>query len=174
MKSIDTRIVKGAIALLSLVYTIYLFATGHWVSGIFMLLFTAILVLIVLRSIRLILAFFNLRQQKNDKAKTWLSRINPNHLWQNQKGYYYFLMGSTDIDKRNLNESEKYLREALKQGLRMDQDKAVANLNLSVININKRKKREAMHFLNEAKKLDAKGMMKNEIKQIQKAVSSMQ
>ena len=173
MNKIDTRIVKIAIALASLTWAVYLFATGHWISGIFVVLLSALLVLIVFRSMRLILAFFQIRQQKMEGAKKWLDRTNPKYLWKNQRGYYYFLLGSVDIQKNSLAQSEKYFRQALQLGLRMDHDRAAVYLNLAVIMANKRKKREAMNFLNEAKKYDTRGLMKSEIKQIGKMLASI-
>jgi hypothetical protein len=101
------------------------------VTGIFAVLLTAVLVLVVLRSMRMIIAFFYIRQQKVDKARTWLNRINPDHLWKNQKGYYYFLMGSVDIQTNSLAQSEKFFRTALQHGLRLDHDRAAVYLNLS-------------------------------------------
>lgn len=173
MKSLDGRIIKIALAALSLFYTVYLFVEGNWISGIFMTLLSAVLVLLVFRSIRLILAFFQLRQQKMEKAKAWLERINPDHLWKGQRGYYYFLLGSVDVQKNSLSVSEKYFRTALSHGLRMDHDKAAVYMNLAVIMANKRKKREALHMLNEAKKYDTKGYLKNDIRQIGKMVNSI-
>jgi tetratricopeptide (TPR) repeat protein len=170
---LDTRIIKAAIALGSLVWTVYLFATGHWVSGIFTTLLTAVLGILVFRSIRLIIAFMNIRQQKTEKARKWLTRINPNHLWKKQKGYYYFLMGTVDVQTNSLAQSEKLFRSALSHGLRMDHDRAAVYLNLAVISANKRKKREALTMLNEAKKLDSKGYLKNDIKQVNKMVQSI-
>lgn len=172
-KTIDSRIIKSLIALAFLAWTINLFITGHWVQGIFSLLFTALLVLLVTRSMRLVMAFFQLRQQKMDKAKMWLERINPNHLWKNQKGYYHFLLGSVDVQKSSLAQSEKHFRQALSHGLRMDHDKAAVYLNLAVISANRRKKREAINLLAEAKKYDAKGYLKNDIKQVSKMVNSL-
>lgn len=173
MKSIDGRIIKIAIAAASLAYTIFLFVDGHWISGIFMILLTALLVLICFRSMRLIMAFFQLRQQNMEKAKVWLDRLNPEHLWKNQKGYYFFLLGSVDAQKNSLTQSEKHFRTALNYGLRMDHDKAMVYLNLSVIMANKRKKREALTLLAEAKKYDSKGYLKNDIKQVSKMVNSI-
>ncbi|MCC6599384.1 MAG: DUF2892 domain-containing protein [Crocinitomicaceae bacterium] len=173
MKTIDSRIVKGALAMVAIVYNVYLFATGHWISGIFFLLATAICVVLFFRSIRLILTFLQLRQQKMEGAKKWLDRINPDHLWKGQRGYYYFLMGSVDIQKNSLSQSEKFFRSALSHGLKMDHDKAAVYLNLAIISANKRKKREAIHLLNEAKKYDSKGYLKNDIKQISKMVNSI-
>jgi tetratricopeptide (TPR) repeat protein len=173
MRSIDGRIVKIAIAAAALAYSVYLFVDGSWISGIFMTLFTAVLVLLVLRSTRLIMAFFQLRQQKMDKAKIWLERLNPDHLWKNQKGYYFFLLGSVDAQKNSLTQSEKYFKSALSHGLRMDHDKAMVYLNLAVISANKRKKREALTLLAESKKYDTKGYLKNDIKQVSKMVNSI-
>jgi len=173
MKSIDGRIIKIAIAALALTYSVYLFVDGSWISGIFMTLLTALLIVLCLRSLRLILAFLQIRQQKMEQAKVWLERVNPNHLWKNQKGYYYFLLGSVDVQKNSLSQSEKYFRTALSHGLRMEHDKAAVYLNLAVIMANKRKKREAITMLNEAKKYDTKGYLKNDIKQISKMVNSI-
>jgi tetratricopeptide (TPR) repeat protein len=173
INKIDTRIVKIAVAAGSLAWAVYLFATGHWISGIFVVLLTVLLTLIIFRSIRLVLAFFQIRQQKMEGAKKWLERTNPDHLWKSQKGYYYFLLGSVDIQKNSLAQSEKYFRRALDLGLRMDHDKAAVYLNLAVIMANKRKKREALNFLNEAKKYDTRGLMKSEIKQIGKMLASI-
>jgi hypothetical protein len=169
---IDTRIIKITLAAASFGYMVYLFATGYWGQGIGMFFVTAILVLLSLRSIRLVLAFFQLRQQKMDKAKMWLSRIKENHLWANQRGYYHFLLGSIEGQK-NMAAAERHLREALKLGLRYDHDKAMANLNMSALMAGKRKKREAMHYINEAKRCDSKGLMKNEIKMLTKQITSM-
>jgi hypothetical protein len=72
---IDTRIIKITLAVASFGYMVYLFATGYWGQGIGMFFVTAIIVLLALRSIRLVLAFFQLRQQKMDKAKAWLGII---------------------------------------------------------------------------------------------------
>jgi tetratricopeptide (TPR) repeat protein len=171
--ALDTRIIKGIIALGALALSVSLFVRGKWVTGIFAVLLTAVLVLVVLRSMRMIIAFFYIRQQKVDKARTWLNRINPDHLWKNQKGYYYFLMGSVDIQTNSLAQSEKFFRTALQHGLRLDHDRAAVYLNLAVITANKRKKREAIHFLNEAKKFDGKGYLKNDIKQVSKLVNSI-
>jgi tetratricopeptide (TPR) repeat protein len=169
----DTRIIKAIIALGAIAFNTYLFILGRWGWGITLLLVTTILVLVVFRSTRLIMVFYHMRTQKMDKAKQWLMRINPAHLWVKQKGYYYFLLGSADIQTNSLSQSEKNFRMALQHGLRLDHDKAAAYLNLAVISANRRKKREAITLLNEAKKYDSKGYLKNDIKQVSKMVNSI-
>lgn len=170
---VDTRWVKIVFAALNVFFMGWLFFTGHWGWGIFMVLVAAIAVLICFRSLRLIMVFFYIRQQKLEPAKKWLGRINPDHLWKSQRGYYHFMVGSTEVQTRSIAQSEKSFRQALAHGLRMDHDKAAVYLNLAVIMGNKRKKREAVTFLNEAKRYDTKGYMKNEIKQVQKMLNSI-
>lgn len=169
----DTRIIKAVVALAALAYTVYLFATGFIGAGIGMVFVSAIAVLAVLRSVRMIFVFFNLQQQKLEKAKKWIDRINPNHLWKNQRAYYYFLKGSTQMET-NLNDAERDLRKALSLGLKKNHDKAAVKLNLAAIAGAKRKPKEAQALLIEAKKLDTKGMLKNDIKMIEKAMKSPQ
>jgi tetratricopeptide (TPR) repeat protein len=169
----DTRIIKSILAAAAIAFNTYLFIQGRWGWGITLLFVTAILVLVVFRSTRMIMVFYQMRMQRMDKAKTWLNRINPNHLWAKQKGYYYFLLGSADIQTNSLSQSEKNFKAALQYGLRLDHDKAAAYLNLAVISANRRKKREAITLLNEAKKYDSKGYLKNDIKQVSKMVNGL-
>jgi len=169
----DTRIIKSIIAAAAIAFNTYLFVQGRWGWGITLLFATAILVLVVFRSTRMIMVFYQMRMQRMDKAKIWLNRINPEHLWAKQKGYYYFLLGSADIQTNSLSQSEKNFRTALQHGLRLDHDKAAAYLNLAVISANRRKKREAITLLNEAKKYDSKGYLKNDIKQVSKMVNGI-
>lgn len=167
----DTRIIKIILTLAALAYTVYLFYTGHWGSGIGMIFVTAIMAIFVFRSIRLIIAFFQLRQQKMDKAKRWLMRTNPDKLWKSQRGYWYYLNGSVEVNN-NMTEAERSFKQALKLGLRMDHDKAAAKLNLAVVALSKNKQREGKNLLNEAKKLDKRGLLKKDIKMIEKAMKN--
>jgi hypothetical protein len=169
----DTRIIKFLVAALSLFYTTTLFINGSWGTGIFMILVSTVLVLVCFRSTRLIVVFYYMQRQNLEKAKSWLLKINPDRLWNKQKGYYYFLLATADMQNQSMANSEKNLRTALNYGLRMDHDKAAAYLNLSVLAANKRKKREAMMHLNEAKKFDTKGYLKKDIKEVQKMLNSI-
>jgi len=170
----DTRIVKVAIAVVSLAYTVYLFVTGNIWGGVGMVLVTTIIGLMVFRSIRMILAFLALRKQKVDKATKWMSQINEDKLWKRQIGYYNFMMGNLELQGSKLSAAEKYMRRALKYGLDMGHDQAAAKLNLAMISMAKNKPREAKIFIGEAKKLDKKGMMKADIAQVEQMIKKPQ
>ena len=169
----DTRFIKIPIALASLAYSVFLFTEGYVGSGIGMILVTTLIVLVTLQSMRLLMAFVSLRQQKMEDARKWLGRVNPNHLWKRRKGYWYFLSGSLAMEQ-NMNQAEQLLKQALDMGLKQDHDKAAVKLNLAVVASAKRKPKLAKALLVECKRLDAKGMLKKDIKQVEAAIRNPQ
>lgn len=68
------------------------------------------------------------------------------------------------LSQKNMTQAEKYFKKAIKLGLSMDHDLAMAKLNLAGIAMTKRRKREAQMLLKEAKKLDKNGMMSDQIR----------
>lgn len=169
----DTRFIKIPLAAASLAYAVYLFTVGQIGSGVGMVLVSVVLVLITLQSMRLLMAFVSLRQQKMEDARNWLGRVNPNHLWPRRRGYWYFLSGSLMME-HNMNEAERLLKQALEIGLKQDHDKAAVKLNLAVVASAKRKTKLAKALLAECKRLDAKGVLKKDIKQVEAAIRSPQ
>ena len=163
------RLLKILIAAASGAYTVQLFTGGYTGAGIGMLILTILLVLISLRSMRLVMAFVYLRQQKMEEAKTWLGRVRVNQLWPRQRGYYYFLMGSLTMEQ-NMNDAEKLLKQAISLGLKHKHDEAAAKLNLAVVASTRRNLPEAKKLINECKRLDEKGMMTRDIKMVEDAL----
>jgi len=164
-----TRLIKILFAASSLAYTVYLFSKAQTGAAIGMIFVTIVLVMMTLKSMRLVLAFVQIRQQKMPEAKKWLGRINQNQLWPRQRGYYNFLLGSLTMEE-NMNVAEKYLKDAVSLGLRHAHDEAAAKLNLAVIASTKRRTREAIMLLNDCKRLDTKGMLTKDIKMVEQAV----
>ena len=168
-RPMDTRFIKIPLAAASLAYAIHLFMKGHVGSGVGMVLVTVVLVPVTLQSMRLLMAFVSLRQQKMDDARKWIGRVNPKHLWPRRRGYWYFLSGSLMME-HNMNDAEKLLKESLEVGLKQDHDKAAVKLNLAVVASAKRKPKLAKALLVECKRLDTKGMLKKDIKQVEAAI----
>ena len=98
-------------------------------------------------------------------AEKWLNKIrNPKSaLTTKQQGYYNYLRGLI-ISQTNMNQAERFFRNAIDLGLNMDHDLAMAKLNLSGILFTKRRKVEAQKLLKEAQELDKQGMLKEQIK----------
>lgn len=122
----------------------------------------------------ILLAFLRLRKQDFEGAKKWLDRIkNPEKaLTQKQLGYYNYLHGLM-LSQKNMTQAEKYFKKAIKLGLSMDHDLAMAKLNLAGIAMTKRRKREAQMLLKEAKKLDKNGMMTDQIRMMKQQMKKI-
>ncbi|HEY4616803.1 MAG TPA: DUF2892 domain-containing protein, partial [Flavobacterium sp.] len=133
-------------------------------NGIFLLLLTAIPIFLYFKNEFILLAFLKLRKQDFEGAKKWLSWIkNPESaLVRKQQGYFNYLHGIM-LSQTNINQAEKYFKKAIELGLSMDMDLAVAKLNLAGVAMSRRRKLEATNLLNEAKRLDKQGMLKEQI-----------
>ena len=105
-----------------------------------------------------------LRKQNFPGAQKWLGHIkNPSTaLTTKQEGYYNYLHGIM-LSQTNMTQAEKYLKKAVKLGLAMKHDLAMAKLQLAGIAMTKRRKREATLLMAEAKKLDKHGMLKEQM-----------
>ena len=62
--------------------------------------------------------------------------------------------------------SDKYFRKALKSGLNMGHDIAMANLNLASVAMARRRKREAMNYLTQVKKHDKSKLLNEQVRML--------
>ncbi|CAL2102145.1 Membrane protein [Tenacibaculum sp. 190130A14a] len=156
--------IKLVLAALTLAWAVYSFTQGEIGNGIAILLLTGIFILLYFKNEFILLAFLKLRKQDFEGAQKWLGYIkNPSAaLTQKQEGYYNYLHGIM-LSQTNITKAEKFLKKAVKLGLAMDHDLAMAKLQLAGIAMTKRRKREATMLMNEAKKLDKHGMLKEQM-----------
>ena len=159
---------KLVIAALIIAYAVYQFVEGNIGNGISLILLSSIFIFLYYRNEIILLAFLRMRKQDLAGTKKWLDKIkNPDTaLTKKQNGYYNYLNGII-FSQTNLTQAEKYFKKALKFGLNMDYDVAMAKLSLAGIAMQKRRKREATTLLNEAKKLDKQNMLAEQIKMMQ-------
>ena len=159
------KIIKLILAVLVLAFAIYQFVENNIANGIFLILLSGIFVLLYFKNEMIILAFLRLRKQDFEGTKKWLDKIkNPEAaLTKKQQGYYNYLHGLI-LSQKNLTKAEKYFRTAIRLGLSMKHDLAMAKLNLAGIAMTKRRKREAQMLLKEAKDLDKHNMLGDQIK----------
>jgi len=168
------KVIKLILALLTFGYGIYQLVDDYIGNGIMFLVLSAMFVLLYFKNELIFLAFLRLRKQDFEGTQKWLLRI-PNierNLVQKQQGYYNYLMGIIESQK-NLTQAEKYFKAALKLGLSMNHDLAMAKMSLAGIYLQKRRKREAQQLLTEAKKLDKHGMLSGQLKTIQQQMKKI-
>ena len=156
--------IKLVLAALVIITAVWQFTEKNIGNGIFLLLLSGIFILLYYKNEIILMAFLKLRKQDFEGAKKLLDKIkNPQaSLVRKQEGYYNYLNGLM-LSQTNLTQAEKYLKKAVALGLNMDQDMAMAKLNLAGIAITKNRKVEATNLLNEAKKLDKQNMLKDQI-----------
>ncbi|PRZ28206.1 hypothetical protein BC624_101497 [Flavobacterium granuli] len=156
--------IKLIIAGLIVITSIWQFTENNIGNGIFLILLTAIPIFLYFKNEFILLAFLKLRKQDFEGAKKWLSFIKKpeSALVKKQQGYFNYLHGIM-LSQTNINQAEKYFKKAIELGLSMDMDLAVAKLNLAGVAMSRRRKLEATTLLNEAKRLDKQGMLKEQI-----------
>jgi tetratricopeptide (TPR) repeat protein len=161
-------------ALLIISTAVWQFTERNTGNGIFLLILSLIPIFLYFRNEFILLAFLKLRKQDFEGAFKWLSYIKKPEtaLIQKQQGYYNYLHGIMN-SQTNLSLAEKYFKKAIQLGLSMDMDLAVAKLNLAGVAMTRRRKLEATNLLNEAKKLDKQGMLKDQIVMMKNQMKKM-
>jgi tetratricopeptide (TPR) repeat protein len=158
----------------SLGYGIYQFIEGNIGNGIFFTLLTALILFFYFRNELILWSFLKMRKQDLEGTEKILNKIKyPSRaLIQKQQGYYHYLFGIIYAQK-NLGTSEKHFKQAIKLGLSMDHDLAMAKMSLAGIAMQKRRKREAQTLLTEAKKLDKNQMLGDQLKLMQQQLKKI-
>ena len=162
-----SKIIRLGLVALLVGISIWQFVDGEIGNGIAMLIPTGLVLFTYFRNERILLALYHMRKSDMEKAeKSLLGIKKPEQaLIKSQLAYYYLLMGMIE-SQRKVGKAETLLKRALNTGLRMDQDKALAKLNLAGIALTKRRKKEAQILLTEVKKLDSKGVLAEQTKYI--------
>ncbi|MEL0074296.1 MAG: DUF2892 domain-containing protein [Flavobacteriia bacterium] len=168
------KVIKLILAIITMGYAIYQFIDDYIGNGILFVLLSGMFILLYFKNEIIFLAFLRLRKQDFEGTEKWLSRISniEKNLVRKQQGYYNYLMGIIQSQK-NLTQAEKYFKSALKLGLSMNHDLAMAKMSLAGIYLQKRRKREAQQLLTEAKKLDKHGMLSGQLKMIQQQMKKI-
>ena len=166
--------IKLVIAVAIVAWAVYEFTQKHIGNGISLILLAGVFVFFYFKNEFLLLSFLRLRKQDFPGAQKWLAYIkNPSGaLIKKQEGYYNFLNGLL-VSQTNLTQAEKYFKKALKLGLSMSHDIAMAKLQLAGVAMTKRRKREATNLIAEAKKLDKHGVLNEQIKMMKQQMKKI-
>jgi len=166
--------IKLFLAAAIIAFAVYQFIEGNIGNGIALIPLAGIFVFLYFKNEMILLAFMRLRKQDFEGAKKWLDKIKDPEaaLTVKQQGYYNYLHGLM-YSQKNMTKAEKYFKKAIKLGLSMSQDLAMAKLNLAGIAMSKRRKREAQMLLKEAKKADKHDMLADQIKMMKQQMKKI-
>tara|TARA_Y100001978_G_scaffold197024_1_gene207286 strand:+ start:802 stop:1383 length:582 start_codon:yes stop_codon:yes gene_type:complete len=161
-------IIRCLVATATLGFNTYLFYTGYWGWGIFMIFISFLVVFSFFRNENMILAVVQMQRGNTEKALKYINRIRyPQFLPRKQHAYVLFLQAIMGAQQVGLTQSEQKLRKAINLGLRKSEDNAMARMHLAGICAQTGRKKESLSLLSEAKKLDKSGMMKDQIRTMQ-------
>lgn len=167
-------ITRIAISTLLLALSIYQFWDGEIGNGIFVLLLMLIVIITIWFNEVMLLVFLSVRKGNFAKAEKRLNLIKkPELMVKGQEAYYYLMRGMILMQGNQLSKSEPFFKKAINTGLYMDHDKAMAKLNLAAIAGAKRRKREALNWLAQAKKDDKKKMLSEQIKMLKQQMGKI-
>lgn len=154
-------------------FNFYLFYTGSWGWGITFIFISALLVLSFFRNENVIIALYQMRLGKQDKAWKALNRIkDPRFLPKRQHAYVLYLKGMLGLQNNlGFQKCEQLIRKALQIGLRTKQDQAVAKMQLAGICMQSGRKPEAQTLISESKKLDTNGILKEQLDMMKKQMN---
>lgn len=161
------KYIKFAIAAAIIALGVYLMFNRNIGWGIVLVILSAIPIFLFFKNEYILLAFYQLRKQKMDKASDWLESVTDyqKQLHKSQYGYFHYLQGLT-LAQDQPAKVEPLMKKALDFGLNMKHDRAMATLNLAAGALQKGRRQEGARLLEEAKKLDTSGMMTEQIKML--------
>ena len=160
------KIFKLILSAIIMIWAVMSFVDGSIGNAIAISFLSLLFLLLYFKNEFLLMAFFQVRRQNMGGAEKWLVYIkNPKKsLIRSQQAYFYFLHGMiASQNNNNMSRAETNFKKALSLGLKMNHNIAMAKLNLAGIAMQKRRKREATQLINQAKKADKYGMLKDQI-----------
>ena len=165
-------IIRCLVALASLSFTAFLFATGYWGWGISLIFVDTLIILSFFRNESLILALNQMRVGNQDKAKVHINRIKSEQFMpKSQRAYITYLKAMMNTQDWGYAKTEAELKKALNLGLRQTQDQAMCKMHLAGICAQTGRVKESKMLLAEAKKLDKDGTFKEQISNMSKQLS---
>lgn len=161
-------IIRSILALGILFLTVFCFYTGYWGWGITLIFPLALVILSFIYNENLAFTLNHMRMGNQEKAQRAINRITaPQLLPKRQRAYVIYMQALLNAQSFPPARVESMLREAIQIGLKRGHDRAMARMHLAGICVQSGRRQEAVSLLNEAKKMDDSGMLKEQIKMMQ-------
>ena len=168
-----TPTIRIAIVLASLLFSINDLQHGLTTRAYLSLCVMGIFIWGYFKSGTVYLAWTKIKQKDFDKAEKILDQTKyPKLLTKEQRGYFHFIKGLIYGNRNDLENSYINLKEALKFGVRTENDLAIINFHLSEIEFENGKVNEAKNFIQIARKLKFKEELEPMIKQMEDKINN--
>ncbi|RQO31441.1 hypothetical protein DBR32_05625 [Taibaiella sp. KBW10] len=114
------------------------------------------------------LALGKLRRNQLEEAETIINlNTKPERLMKNRRAYFYYIKAYLAREKDDFSTAKNLFELALDEGLRVEQDKAIALLSLADIAVIKGEKEVARSYLQRMKGLKVQPQLMPQIQQMQ-------
>jgi tetratricopeptide (TPR) repeat protein len=109
-----------------------------------------------------------------DKSEQRLNlTLNPRWLYSTNRAYYFMIKGSIAMARKDIDESEKWLRKAKEINVPTDNEKAMLELQMANIMASRNKWKQAkLHFRNAKKLHITEPTIKEQLNQFEKALTN--
>ncbi|WP_299335052.1 hypothetical protein [uncultured Psychroserpens sp.] len=167
--------IRTILIFISLIAGIFYFMKEDYLNMTFMLAAAGLFIYGHYKYGTVYIAFQELKKGKYKKAEKLISKVkNPEKLSKGQKGYYHFIQGAIASDNEDWEKSYSEWNEALKIGLRTENDTSIAFLNLANIELERKNFEKANEYIKKTKALNLKPLIASEADRIQNEINTAQ
>lgn len=161
-----------ALIVASLIAGMALIISEEYPFGIALLVGGMLLGISYYRNGAIWLIFQKIKNNDYEAAAKLLRKIkDPERLPNNQRGYYYFCCGYLSLQKQDLAQAKVDFELALERGMRLKNDKAVANINLAYISYANSKRSAAKQYLTKARYFEPSKEIQEDIDKLEKQLN---
>src|SRR5579859_329588 len=167
-----TPLVRLLMAILGLSLIIVYFQKGSTQSAYITLFGVALIIWGYFKNGTVYLAWQKIKKQDFAKAeKILLQTKYPHFLKKEQRGFYHFTKGLVEASKNNSENARRNFMEALKFGVRTENNVAIINLNLAEIEAERGNINEAKLHLQKMRSMKYNPSWESEITKIENKIN---
>jgi hypothetical protein len=96
---------------------------------------------------------------------------DPDKLSRHRRGFYEFIYGNLELQRKNYNQAEKHFQIASRFPLRNQNDKAIVLVHLANLNLRKNEPGRAKAYVEKAKSFKISSRVKNIIENIEREIN---
>ncbi len=168
-----TPLVRMILVMIGCCLALHNFLEKEYSQLVFILVAIILIVLGYFKNGTIYLTCRQLKKGNYSKATQLLKTIkNPNLLSTSQKGYYHYAKGLLNLEAKKLKESKINHLEALKIGLRTNNDKGIVYLNLAIIEAEMKELEAAKNYLAKVRPLTNKEVVLDAVRKLEAAISA--
>jgi len=170
-----TPIIRIVLVIVSLILAVLFYSKGDFLNMSMSLLAAGLFIYGYFKYGTVYTAFEQLKKENFKKAEELISKVkNPEKLSKGHKSYYYLTTGIIALEKSEFEKSYSELIKALSIGLRTENDKSIALLNLANLELKRKNFTQATEFIERVRELNLKPLVESETNRIEKEINVAQ